>query len=624
MPSIVWKFFEKGKDIVKCKKCGHTHFFKPGSSTSSMLRHVQNHHQIEYAAEVERNPRPGKRTYPFVVKQVVPESDEVIEQSTASTSSQAEENKSTKIHFFKQETLPASVTKNVPYKPGSYKKQKLDDLVLDLIVDDIQPLSVVENRAFRRLLHELDPKYDIVCRKTLTNKLLPKRYYEEKALLLKKLADAKSVSVTTDQWTSKAHEGYTTITGHYIDAKWQIQSPVLLTRAKPQRHNAVNLAAELEEAFEEFAIQDKVTAVVTDNAANIKCAVSRLGKIEDGQACFAHTLNLCVKHAIEAHPPTQAAIKAVREIVTFFNQSRNAMDDLRNEHRIKETKFYKLKKDVETRWNSVYFMLESFTKQRIQVTTVLTKHDRTGPSPNEAKVIEEALVVLKPFFDVTKEISSEKYTSISKIIPIINILTKFLDAKSSALGEQLKKQIQSYFSDVESEKFSLYSTFLDPRFKDILLSKEAKQTVHDEIEDVIKKSEPMATDNEKKDEKKNDEKKNNEKEKGEAQFWDDFDNQRKKEQREQTGKSAIDVELSRYIEGPLCDRKSDPLNWWKENEMNFPNIAKLAKTYLAIPATSVPSERVFSKAGEIVSARRASIKSKNVDMILFLNKIPKF
>ena len=129
--------------------------------------------------------------------------------------------------------------------------------MLDLITEDIQPLSVVENRAFRRLLHELDPKYEIVSRKTLTNNLLPKRYNQEKSLLINQLADAPSVSVTTDQWTSKAHEGYTTITGHFIDSQWEMHSPVLLTRSKPQRHTGLNLAAELEEAFEEFSIEEK-------------------------------------------------------------------------------------------------------------------------------------------------------------------------------------------------------------------------------------------------------------------------------------------------------------------------------------------------------------------------------
>ncbi len=39
-----------------------------------------------------------------------------------------------------------------------------------------------------------------------------------------------------------------------------------------------------------------------------------------------------------------------------------------------------------------------------------------------------------------------------------------------------------------------------------------------------------------------------------------------------------------------------------------------------IPVTSVPSERVFSTAGDILSAQRACLKAKHVDMIIFLKK----
>jgi len=34
----------------------------------------------------------------------------------------------------------------------------------------------------------------------------------------------------------------------------------------------------------------------------------------------------------------------------------------------------------------------------------------------------------------------------------------------------------------------------------------------------------------------------------------------------------------------------------------------------------VPSEKLFSKGGEVVAVRSSNIKPKNVDMILFLNK----
>ncbi len=36
----------------------------------------------------------------------------------------------------------------------------------------------------------------------------------------------------------------------------------------------------------------------------------------------------------------------------------------------------------------------------------------------------------------------------------------------------------------------------------------------------------------------------------------------------------------------------DPLKWWKENCAKYPYVANIDRKYLAIPATSAPSERV--------------------------------
>ncbi len=47
---------------------------------------------------------------------------------------------------------------------------------------------------------------------------------------------------------------------------------------------------------------------------------------------------------------------------------------------------------------------------------------------------------------------------------------------------------------------------------------------------------------------------------------------------------------------------------------------ELSCKYLCIPATSCAIERVFSKAGEIVSAKRSKLKPKHVNNLIFLNK----
>ena len=47
-------------------------------------------------------------------------------------------------------------------------------------------------------------------------------------------------------------------------------------------------------------------------------------------------------------------------------------------------------------------------------------------------------------------------------------------------------------------------------------------------------------------------------------------------------------------------RGTDTLVWWEGNAARFPKLAVLAKMLLSVPATSVPSERLFSAAGLIV------------------------
>lgn len=78
------------------------------------------------------------------------------------------------------------------------------------------------------------------------------------------------------------------------------------------------------------------------------------------------------------------------------------------------------------------------------------------------------------------------------------------------------------------------------------------------------------------------------------------------------------IEIDKYKAEDLLDPDDDPLKWWKENSKKYPVLSRVCKKYLAIPATSSPSERLFSRAGNITTPLRNSLKPDKIDMLTFL------
>lgn len=87
--------------------------------------------------------------------------------------------------------------------------------------------------------------------------------------------------------------------------------------------------------------------------------------------------------------------------------------------------------------------------------------------------------------------------------------------------------------------------------------------------------------------------------------------------------STIDLaisELRAYREAEPLKLSDNPLVWWKKHQDVFPLLSNLARNTLCIPGTSVAAERVFSTAGDIVTAQRSVLKPEHVDQLLFLHK----
>ena len=80
-------------------------------------------------------------------------------------------------------------------------------------------------------------------------------------------------------------------------------------------------------------------------------------------------------------------------------------------------------------------------------------------------------------------------------------------------------------------------------------------------------------------------------------------------------------ELNRYMQIQQISTNRDPLQWWSQNAFKFPILGVMARRYLCIPATSAPSERLWSIASLLITKTRSQIDGHLVANMIFLKEI---
>lgn len=206
------------------------------------------------------------------------------------------------------------------------------------------------------------------------------------------------------------------------------------------RHTSQNIAKLLQDIVIEWGIaENSIICSVTDNVPNMRSVVNLF--LGEGKhiSCFAHTLNLCVQDAMREVEEFQNIVNGVKEIVSFFKRSNTASQLLKEEQlKMNDQDPLKLKQSCETRWNSIYIMLERFCKLS-HVISSITIQVEIPPNMiafSELRIIQDSLDVLKPFLEATEEISAEKITTLSKVIPLCNVIESFEFTDASNDGKE--------------------------------------------------------------------------------------------------------------------------------------------------------------------------------------------
>ena len=598
--SPVWKYFgfpaengkflesdKKKRERVHCKLCHRV--FSYVHNTTNLWQHLQESHRVEY-----------------------------VEAKSGTTHTVSAKAKG-------QSTIVDALHACQPLAHTSHRWKSLTESVCYFIAKDMQPFQTVNDAGFRQLLKALEPRYEYPDRKTISTIYMPRLYAREKERIGRAMANVNSFALTTDIWTSRSNQAYTGLTVHYVDQEFNLQSHLLETKEFPESHTGANIAEELETIMDEWKLHKQgLSAITTDNGSNVVSAINMLECMR--MPCFSHTLQLAVERVLKL-PRVSTALARCRRLVSHFNHSAKSTYMLKQKQTNLQCKQLGLVQDVVTRWNSAYYMAERVLSQQQPLCAALLELRKGDlmPSDGEFTTLESFVKVMQPLVQITEAIGAEKWVTISAVRPLLHKLLSgvFLVGEQDTQLERSMKV--TMYTDLvtrytsELQMMLNIASFLDPRFRALLfLPEEEKLAVISKVEkEAVELASECADQSG-----------------GESQNKEGADEPPQKRSRGEKHLMALisDVihppnqcqsptekaltEARRYIDEEPADE--DPLLWWSKNSPRYPNLTVLAKKYLAIPATSVPAERAFSTAGNIVNQKRACLLPENVNLLVFL------
>jgi hypothetical protein len=416
----------------------------------------------------------------------------------------------------------------------------------------------------------------------------------------------------------------------------------------------------------ELDIHNKLLTITGDNASNNEAMVSLLHDLLPNNSqfhgissfirCLAHILNLIVKDILSTlHSGTSKQALKICDHMKSWNEDLLAKTETplsrlrilaiwisRSSQRQQEWKhvcaFMKLSdrfipQDIVTRWNSTYLMLDMAVHAKVQINRYIHEQsDLPRFSEDDWRRLSQLHRVLAPFYELTLLVSKKK-PQISMAIPIYYELHDLLNQETQKKGifKDLDDDImnaihhglikyQKYYTFMDNTDAYYTALILDPRVKgDLLLHElsdnEAGQMIVNTIRENIH----------------------------EQYSYEAVDTQTSSTNTILLHKHQDNIEarmlqrLTPIVQKPAGSDIDDyftssrvPLDtshpewlfrWWNTNRDSMPQMAAAARDYLAIPASEVDVERLFSGARDLLGLRRYAMTADTMRMLMLMDDI---
>lgn len=326
------------------------------------------------------------------------------------------------------------------------------------------------------------------------------------------------------------------------------------------------------------------------------------------------------------------------KLTTLLNDVSDPMKTINKE------RYISVKSYSKTRWHSILTMLESLGTQRAAVNKILqTLKNAIAINSDEWDLIHSLIRFLKIFQLAVTTFSSEKNPTLSSAlifrIEIESVLTS--DDEDHFLIAELKEKMLEkldYRFPITDE--ILIATLLDPRLQNLprLYSElEKRNTTKFEFlkKEILKiaptsqaSNSPEQTissmSNNTSDLPNEPQSSRSETKKKKPSFLSKLIEKHAYESsvKPTSQDSKVDDEIHKYFLTMISKDEIDDfdlLSFWRNNKTSLPLLGELVKKICCIPITSTSSERAFSYAGILISAKRSSLGPYVVEKTLFIH-----
>lgn len=512
------------------------------------------------------------------------------------------------------------------------------------IVEDCRPFSVVNGTGFEKLAKffiELGAKYG---KNVDVNKMLPdattisrnaiKQANEFKIKIKDEICEVVSsggASATIDMWTDNyVKRNFLGVTLHYQKQDKLVDIILGVKSMDFERSTADNIRLKLKSLLSEFGVNNfEFLKFITDRGSNIVKALEPNIRLN----CSSHLLSNILDKSFEETEELAEILLACKKIVKYFKKANL-------QHRLSTS----LKTPCPTRWNSNYFMLKSIVDNWFMINELLTeKGENQRLLLINISTLKQLLEILEDFQIVFKKLQLCSSPSLCFVIPSINKIKSLCSPDNADIPAiaTLKKNIFNKIDSVWAKNLSLWhkaAYFLYPPAAKMQQDSlpEIKNFCVSQINNFnnfpsssnsqvsISTPTPPSTPAESNTQFSFSEQsianlstsQNQKHQKMDIQFF--FSDLL--EESTNTHVETPQEEVERYSKETVkITEDFDVMNWWKTHAIDYPYLSKFALQVHAIPASSAASERAFSLAGNVITAKRNRIGPKSVDSLLFLH-----